>query len=164
VSLLPSLLGSFPKTSVSFQTWNLKKEIVVYKFTMQLFCLNLQNPGSVPSATSRLSPLPHEPYDRGVTTDIPLDSSKVDWMWKCRNIKTICLNAVIASRFNYILNFRISKQRRRNFKLERLNWKKGNRWLLHYLIIFRTQNTYLWVSNLGVIQGGCKFLVCKVKF
>jgi hypothetical protein len=45
---------------------------------MQLFCLNLQNPGSVPSATSRLSPLPHEPYDRGVTTDIPLDSSKVD--------------------------------------------------------------------------------------
>jgi hypothetical protein len=34
------------------------------------------NPGSVPSATSRLSPLPHEPYDRGVTTDIPLDSSK----------------------------------------------------------------------------------------
>ncbi|EYU26117.1 hypothetical protein ABFS83_08G108000 [Erythranthe nasuta] len=36
------------------------------------------NPGSVPPANSRLSPLPHEPadYDRGTTVDIPLDSSK----------------------------------------------------------------------------------------
>ncbi|KAJ6952746.1 hypothetical protein NC653_041776 [Populus alba x Populus x berolinensis] len=34
------------------------------------------NPGSVPPATSRLSPLPHEPYDRGATIDIPLDSGK----------------------------------------------------------------------------------------
>ncbi|KAK7257464.1 hypothetical protein RIF29_31465 [Crotalaria pallida] len=34
------------------------------------------NPGSVPSATSRLSPLPHEPYDRGATIDIPLDNAK----------------------------------------------------------------------------------------
>ncbi|CAK8575565.1 unnamed protein product [Lathyrus sativus] len=34
------------------------------------------SPGSVPSATSRLSPLPPEPYDRGATIDIPLDSSK----------------------------------------------------------------------------------------
>ncbi|EPS73099.1 hypothetical protein M569_01654 [Genlisea aurea] len=36
------------------------------------------NPGSVPPANSRLSPLPHEraDYDRGVTVDIPLDSSK----------------------------------------------------------------------------------------
>ncbi|KAL7102321.1 hypothetical protein ACP275_08G112600 [Erythranthe tilingii] len=36
------------------------------------------NPGSVPPANSRLSPLPHEPadYDRGATVDIPLDSSK----------------------------------------------------------------------------------------
>nr|KJB79955.1 hypothetical protein B456_013G074400 [Gossypium raimondii] len=34
------------------------------------------NPGSVPSATSRLSPLPPEPYDRGATVDIPLDSAK----------------------------------------------------------------------------------------
>ncbi|XP_019448993.1 PREDICTED: secretory carrier-associated membrane protein 1-like [Lupinus angustifolius] len=32
--------------------------------------------GSVPSAPSRLSPLPHEPHDRGATIDIPLDSSK----------------------------------------------------------------------------------------
>uniref|UniRef100_A0A5B6ZFI7 Secretory carrier-associated membrane protein n=1 Tax=Davidia involucrata TaxID=16924 RepID=A0A5B6ZFI7_DAVIN len=38
----------------------------------------MPNPGSVPSATSRLSPLPPEPadYDRGATVDIPLDSSK----------------------------------------------------------------------------------------
>ncbi|KAL2483204.1 Secretory carrier-associated membrane protein 1 [Forsythia ovata] len=36
------------------------------------------NPGSVPAANSRLSPLPPEPadYDRGATVDIPLDSSK----------------------------------------------------------------------------------------
>lgn len=35
------------------------------------------NPGSVPpAATSRLSPLPPEPYDRGATVDIPLDPSK----------------------------------------------------------------------------------------
>ncbi|XP_040966159.1 secretory carrier-associated membrane protein 1 isoform X2 [Gossypium hirsutum] len=34
------------------------------------------NPGSVPPATSRLSPLPPEPYDRGATVDIPLDSAK----------------------------------------------------------------------------------------
>ncbi|XP_022764039.1 secretory carrier-associated membrane protein 1-like isoform X1 [Durio zibethinus] len=34
------------------------------------------NPGSVPPATSRLSPLPPEPYDRGATIDIPLDSAK----------------------------------------------------------------------------------------
>ncbi|XP_039006922.1 secretory carrier-associated membrane protein 1-like isoform X1 [Hibiscus syriacus] len=34
------------------------------------------NPSSVPPATSRLSPLPHEPYDRGATVDIPLDSAK----------------------------------------------------------------------------------------
>ncbi|KAE9620659.1 hypothetical protein Lalb_Chr01g0005381 [Lupinus albus] len=34
------------------------------------------NPGSVPSTTSSLSPLPHEPYDRGTTIDIPLDSAK----------------------------------------------------------------------------------------
>ncbi|GLU06497.1 hypothetical protein SLE2022_235280 [Rubroshorea leprosula] len=34
------------------------------------------NPGSVPPATSRLSPLPPEPYDRGATIDIPLDSTK----------------------------------------------------------------------------------------
>ncbi|KAL2466339.1 Secretory carrier-associated membrane protein 1 [Abeliophyllum distichum] len=35
------------------------------------------NPGSVPAANSRLSPLPPEPadYDRGATVDIPLDSS-----------------------------------------------------------------------------------------
>ncbi|KAK6917485.1 SCAMP protein [Dillenia turbinata] len=33
------------------------------------------NPGSVPPATnSRLSPLPPEPYDRGATVDIPLDT------------------------------------------------------------------------------------------
>ncbi|KAJ7948270.1 Secretory carrier-associated membrane protein [Quillaja saponaria] len=34
------------------------------------------NPGSVPPATSKLSPLPPEPYDRGATIDIPLDSTK----------------------------------------------------------------------------------------
>ncbi|XP_021901015.1 secretory carrier-associated membrane protein 1 isoform X1 [Carica papaya] len=34
------------------------------------------NPGTVPPATSRLSPLPPEPYDRGATIDIPLDSGK----------------------------------------------------------------------------------------
>ncbi|KAK9000873.1 hypothetical protein V6N11_081355 [Hibiscus sabdariffa] len=34
------------------------------------------NPGSVPPATSRLSPLPPEPYDRGATIDILLDSAK----------------------------------------------------------------------------------------
>ncbi|XP_022726193.1 secretory carrier-associated membrane protein 1-like isoform X1 [Durio zibethinus] len=34
------------------------------------------NPGSVLPATSRLSPLPPEPYDRGATIDIPLDSAK----------------------------------------------------------------------------------------
>ncbi|KAE8677914.1 Secretory carrier-associated membrane protein 1 [Hibiscus syriacus] len=34
------------------------------------------NPDSVPPATSRLSPLPPEPYDRGATVDIPLDSAK----------------------------------------------------------------------------------------
>ncbi|XP_019412917.1 PREDICTED: secretory carrier-associated membrane protein 1-like isoform X1 [Lupinus angustifolius] len=33
-------------------------------------------PESVPSTTSSLSPLPHEPYDRGATIDIPLDSAK----------------------------------------------------------------------------------------
>ncbi|KAA3488399.1 secretory carrier-associated membrane protein 1-like [Gossypium australe] len=36
----------------------------------------INNPGSVPPATSRLSPLPPEPYDRGATVDIPLDSAK----------------------------------------------------------------------------------------
>ncbi|KAL6561265.1 Secretory carrier-associated membrane protein 3 [Orobanche minor] len=38
----------------------------------------MPNPGSVPPANSRLSPLPHEPadYDRGDTVDIPLDSGK----------------------------------------------------------------------------------------
>ncbi|KAJ4729871.1 Secretory carrier-associated membrane protein [Melia azedarach] len=35
-----------------------------------------QNPGSVPPANSRLSPLPPEPYDRGATIDIPLDSGR----------------------------------------------------------------------------------------
>ncbi|KAJ1410710.1 hypothetical protein SESBI_21732 [Sesbania bispinosa] len=34
------------------------------------------NPGSVGAGSSKLSPLPHEPYDRGATVDIPLDSSK----------------------------------------------------------------------------------------
>ncbi|EXB62280.1 Secretory carrier-associated membrane protein 1 [Morus notabilis] len=34
------------------------------------------NPGNVPPATSRLSPLPPEPYDRGATIDIPLDNAK----------------------------------------------------------------------------------------
>ncbi|XP_061349541.1 secretory carrier-associated membrane protein 1-like isoform X2 [Gastrolobium bilobum] len=34
------------------------------------------NPGSVPSSNSRLSPLSPEPYDRGATIDIPIDSSK----------------------------------------------------------------------------------------
>ncbi|KAK7854516.1 secretory carrier-associated membrane protein 1 [Quercus suber] len=36
----------------------------------------MTNPGSVPPATSRLSPLPPEPYDRGATIDIPLDNTK----------------------------------------------------------------------------------------
>ncbi|XP_062152793.1 secretory carrier-associated membrane protein 1 isoform X1 [Alnus glutinosa] len=36
----------------------------------------MTNPGSVPPATSRLSPLPPEPYDRGATIDIPLDNGK----------------------------------------------------------------------------------------
>ncbi|KAJ8748297.1 hypothetical protein K2173_001716 [Erythroxylum novogranatense] len=36
----------------------------------------MPNPGSVPPATSRLSPLPPEPYDRGATVDIPLDTAK----------------------------------------------------------------------------------------
>ncbi|KAK6142528.1 hypothetical protein DH2020_022876 [Rehmannia glutinosa] len=38
----------------------------------------MTNPGSVPPANSRLSPLPPEPvdYDRGATVDIPLDSAK----------------------------------------------------------------------------------------
>ena len=34
------------------------------------------NPGSVSSATSTLTPLPHEPHDRGATVDIPLDLPK----------------------------------------------------------------------------------------
>ncbi|XP_028808474.1 secretory carrier-associated membrane protein 1 isoform X2 [Neltuma alba] len=34
------------------------------------------NSATVPSAASKLSPLPPEPYDRGATIDIPLDSSK----------------------------------------------------------------------------------------
>ncbi|XP_057955904.1 secretory carrier-associated membrane protein 1-like [Malania oleifera] len=34
------------------------------------------NPGSVPAATSKLSPLPPEPYDRGATVDIPLGAAK----------------------------------------------------------------------------------------
>ncbi|RHN75686.1 hypothetical protein MtrunA17_Chr2g0323931 [Medicago truncatula] len=35
------------------------------------------NPGSVSSVTSsRLTPLPHEPHDRGVTVDIPLELPK----------------------------------------------------------------------------------------
>ncbi|XP_057455466.1 secretory carrier-associated membrane protein 1-like [Lotus japonicus] len=34
------------------------------------------NAGSVPPATSKLKPLPPEPYDRGATIDIPLDTSK----------------------------------------------------------------------------------------
>ncbi|XP_021832332.1 secretory carrier-associated membrane protein 1 isoform X1 [Prunus avium] len=34
------------------------------------------NPGSVPPANSRLSPLPPEPYDRNATIDIPLNNSK----------------------------------------------------------------------------------------
>ncbi|ESQ50476.1 hypothetical protein EUTSA_v10002062mg [Eutrema salsugineum] len=34
------------------------------------------NPGTVPAATSKLSPLPPEPYDRGATIDVPLDSGK----------------------------------------------------------------------------------------
>ncbi|XP_048137859.1 secretory carrier-associated membrane protein 1 isoform X2 [Rhodamnia argentea] len=36
----------------------------------------MTNPGTVPPATSRLSPLPPEPYDRGATIDIPLDNAK----------------------------------------------------------------------------------------
>lgn len=44
--------------------------------------LHLQNPRTAPSATSKLSPLPPEPYDRGATVDIPLDTSKVDWIMK----------------------------------------------------------------------------------
>ncbi|XP_075669544.1 secretory carrier-associated membrane protein 1 isoform X1 [Castanea sativa] len=36
----------------------------------------MTNPGSVPPATSRLSPLPPEPYDRGATIDIRLDNTK----------------------------------------------------------------------------------------
>ncbi|XP_015880770.3 secretory carrier-associated membrane protein 1 [Ziziphus jujuba] len=36
----------------------------------------MPNPGSVPPANSRLSPLPPEPYDRGATIDIPLDNAK----------------------------------------------------------------------------------------
>lgn len=45
--------------------------------------LNLQNPGSVSSGTSKLSPLPHEPHDRGATTvDIPLEMPQVDWIMK----------------------------------------------------------------------------------
>ncbi|XP_057444288.1 secretory carrier-associated membrane protein 1-like [Lotus japonicus] len=39
-------------------------------------CLKWKNPGSVPSANSRLSPLSPEPYESGATIDIPLDSSK----------------------------------------------------------------------------------------
>ncbi|KAF3443859.1 hypothetical protein FNV43_RR13549 [Rhamnella rubrinervis] len=34
------------------------------------------NPGSVPPANSRLSPLPPEPHDRGATIDIPLDNAR----------------------------------------------------------------------------------------
>ncbi|XP_028808473.1 secretory carrier-associated membrane protein 1 isoform X1 [Neltuma alba] len=36
----------------------------------------MTNSATVPSAASKLSPLPPEPYDRGATIDIPLDSSK----------------------------------------------------------------------------------------
>lgn len=67
---------------VSFQTWDVNKKKLLF-INLLCSCLNLQNPGSVPSATSRLSPLPPEPYDRGATIDIPLDGSKVDWMWEC---------------------------------------------------------------------------------
>jgi len=44
--------------------------------------MNLQNIGSVPSANSRLSSLPPEPYYRGETIDIPLDNAKVGWIIK----------------------------------------------------------------------------------
>ncbi|XP_038714340.1 secretory carrier-associated membrane protein 1-like isoform X2 [Tripterygium wilfordii] len=44
------------------------------------------NPGSVPPANSRLSPLPPEPYDRGSTIDIPLDSGK-DFKSKARELQ-----------------------------------------------------------------------------
>ncbi|XP_038714338.1 secretory carrier-associated membrane protein 1-like isoform X1 [Tripterygium wilfordii] len=46
----------------------------------------MTNPGSVPPANSRLSPLPPEPYDRGSTIDIPLDSGK-DFKSKARELQ-----------------------------------------------------------------------------
>ncbi|KHN08818.1 Putative pectin methyltransferase QUA2 [Glycine soja] len=43
---------------------------------------SIWNIGSVPSANSRLSSLPPEPYYRGETIDIPLDNAKVGWIIK----------------------------------------------------------------------------------
>ncbi|KAL3640029.1 hypothetical protein CASFOL_014997 [Castilleja foliolosa] len=52
------------------EVWNVAAAIPIEK--------GLSNTGTVPSANSRLSPLPHEPadYDRGATVDIPLDSAQ----------------------------------------------------------------------------------------
>ncbi|GMN57162.1 hypothetical protein TIFTF001_026269 [Ficus carica] len=60
-SALSKLYLYFPRVYLSFLTFSTD---------------SILNPGSVPPATSRLSPLPPEPYDRGATIDIPLDNAK----------------------------------------------------------------------------------------
>lgn len=66
------------KTCDLFTVSREKNDIVCSFIGLLRFCLISQDTGGVPSATSKLSPLPHEPYDRGETFNIPLNSSKVE--------------------------------------------------------------------------------------
>lgn len=94
---------------------------------------------SVPPANSRLAPLPPEPYDRGATIDIPLDSAQVSV--HIHDVELPCSIYAVFEQFFFssgwgvifLFNSRICKQRRRNSKQERPIWKGGNRW---FLILF----------------------------
>lgn len=49
--------------------------VLIQYLSLLIFLLNFQN--GVTPADSTLTPLPPEPYDRGATVDIPLDTGKV---------------------------------------------------------------------------------------
>lgn len=117
-----------PKVIVSCLLTVVRQSVICVSIYALLSWRGSQNPGSVAAANSGLSPLPHEPadYDRGATIDIPLDGGKVhDLLSFFIQLIFLSLNIWVDL---LVSKFRIWRKERRNSKLEKQNWRKGNRY------------------------------------
>lgn len=103
-SFISDYVAKIFKTKLNKNGKNIVFTLFIFITFVFIFIFLNQNSGRA-SATSKLSPLSPEPYDRAATVDIPLDSSKVHHIMKMLKemSKLCCIN--VADQIYNCVNF-----------------------------------------------------------